>query len=251
LDARAADGDAFRVLLFRAPPRAHAQQQVSAAADDEDDDEAEENSGGRDDACSSSSSSSSSLPRSSGGVRLLGGDAAPGVRRAAERALRALPASADADAGAAALRRCFGRVVGGGAHQNALILVAYAASPLRGALSAQPRSVVRLAWRGTHFLAWQAEASSSSSSSFSFLVSRLVSARGVRLAALAAALALGAAYRALCVRDMAAVPGACRAGRQLLAPLASLFLFLSLLDTPAARAARAALARLRTHPHTV
>jgi hypothetical protein len=236
LDARAADDNSFRVLLFRSPPGR--QQQLNADGEAEDDNGENDDD---DDTCSSSSSRPGGASFS-GGVLLLGGSGADErVRCAAPRALRALPPGAvagagAADAGAAALRQRFGQ------HY----LVAYSAEPLRGALAAQPRSCVRMTWRGTHFLLWQAAAADSASS----LASRLASARGARLLALAAALILAAAYRSLCAQPGGgAAPGVCRAARQLLAPLASLFLALSLMDSPLGRAARAALARLRPRQH--
>jgi hypothetical protein len=165
-------------------------------------------------------------------ARILAGDADERVQHAAVATLRQLSASADAAAGAAALRRRFG----------ASSHVAHAALPLHAALSAHPRSVVRLDWHGSTFVVWH----SASESSLATLWRELASARGARFAAVAVIAVLGAAYSSACALPAGgSASGVCIIARQLLAPSAGLFLMLSLLNSRVGRSVRGALTAAR------
>jgi hypothetical protein len=210
-------GDAkLRVLLFRSPPGPPPQL---CALDDE--------------KTPLDVSTSVGRCQAAHDARILGGDADERVQHAAVATLRQLSASADAAAGAAALRSRFG----------ASSHVAHAASPLHAALSAHPRSVVRLDWHGSTFVVWHYSASESPLAS---LWRELASARGARFAAVAVIAVLGAAYSSACASPAGgSATGVCVIARQLLAPAAGLFLMLSLANSRVGRSVRGALTAAR------
>ena len=224
LDACLGD-DNLRVLLFRTHAGAAAPPVLLAQSDDDD------TSG----AVQKAEHTVAVTQRDH--VRVLGGDATSAVQNAAAEALRKLPEGEDAAVCAASLRLIFGE------HERAATLVAHATTPLGSALAAQRGSMVRLAWRDSHFLLWRAARPQPREVA---LLRYIASPRNARIAAMALAAAAALAYHAMC--RPVGTSGVCAALRQVVSPLVALFLALSALDSPLARRVRAACAPTR-RPH--